>query len=122
MTAQDIIAYCVAKPGAYLDQPFGPEPICARVEKRIFAEVYPTRGWVTLKCEPMYGLEQRAWFPDAVRRGYHCPPIQQPYNNTVELDGTVPDEMLRQMMDHSYQRALGSLTREARGRVEALTK
>ncbi len=117
MTPQKILDYCIKKPGAYLDCPFGPEPICARVEKRIFAEVYPMRNWVTLKCEPMQGLAWRAEYPDTIRRGYHSPPVQQPYVNTITLDGTVPDEELVGMIEHSYDRALKSLTREARARV-----
>ena len=122
MTTQEMIAYCLAKPGAYLDQPFGDEPICARVEKRIFAEIYQLRGWLTLKCEPVYGMALRQQYPDTIRRGYHCPPLQQPYSNTITLDGTVPDDLLRQMLDHSYQRAQGTLTRVARRCVGDLTK
>lgn len=119
MTAQEILDHCLTKAGAYLDCPFGPEPVCARVGKRIFAEVYPSRGWVTLKCEPMQGLVWREQYPQAVRRGYHCPPVQQPHNNTVTLDGTVEDGLLLEMIRHSYERALASLTREARARVLA---
>lgn len=117
MKPQEIIDYCMQKPGAYTDCPFGPEPICVRVEKRIFAEVFPVRDWVTLKCEPMQGLLWREMFEGSVRRGYHCPPIQQPYNNTVELGGTVPDDLLRMMMDHSYERAVLSLTKAARAKI-----
>ena len=117
MDPQEILDCCLTKPGAYLDCPFGPEPICARVEKRIFAEVYPSRGWGTLKCEPMQGLVWRERYPQAVRRGYHCPPVQQPYNNTVTIDGTVEEAVLLEMIRHSYDRALKSLTREARARA-----
>lgn len=105
------------KQGVYLDCPFGPEPICARVGKRIFAEVFPTRMWVTLKCEPMQGLVWREQYPDNIRRGWHCPPVQQPHNNTIALDGTVSDEQLLVMIDHSYDRVLKSLTRAAREQV-----
>ena len=114
MKTQDIIGYCFAKPGAYLDFPFGAEPICARIGKRIFAEIFLTRPWITLKCDPVYGLAMRQTYPDHIRRGYHCPTVQQPYNNTVTLDGTVPDETLAQMMDHSYARALSSLPKKER--------
>lgn len=114
MTPQAILDVCLQKQGAYLDCPFGPEPICARVGKRIFAEVFPTRMWVTLKCEPMQGLVWRERYPDTIRRGWHCPPVQQPHNNTITLDGTVSDEQLLVMIDHSYDRALKSLTRAAR--------
>ncbi len=117
MTGQEIIDYCMKKQGVYSECPFGPEPICARVERRIFAEVFSTRPWVTLKCEPMQGLVWREQYPGAVGRGWHCPAVHKPYNNTVILDGTVPDAVLLQMMDHSYERALNRLPKAARARV-----
>jgi predicted DNA-binding protein (MmcQ/YjbR family) len=118
LNAQDVIDYCLQKPGAYLNTPFGAEPLCARVGKRIFAEIYFMRPWVTLKCEPVFGMAMRQAYPENVRRGYHCPPVQQPYANTVTLDGTVPDDVLLEMIDHSYGRALSTLTKTER--AEAL--
>ena len=118
MTPQEILDYCLTKPGAYLECPFGPEPICARVEGRIFAQVYPSRGWVTLKCEPVQGIIWREQYPQAVRHGYHCPLVQQPYNNTILLDGMVENGLLLEMIRYSYNRALESLRRTARARVE----
>ena len=71
-------------------------------------------GWVSFKCEPNRGMDWRQQYPGTVRRGWHCPPVQQPYNNTLTMDGTVPDDVLRQMLFHSYDCALDSLSRAAR--------
>ena len=117
MTPQEIIDYGMEKPGAYTDCPFGPEPICLRVEKRIFAEVYFSKPWITLKCEPTQGLAWRQAYPEQVRRGWHCPPVQQPYNNTVTMDGVLSAEILKEMLSHSYDRAVQSLTKAAQERV-----
>ena len=114
MSTQEILEYCLAKQGAYLNTPFGPEPLCARIGKRIFAELYVTRGWITLGCDPVYGLMLRQAYPGTVRRGYYSPPSQQPHHNTITLDGTVPDSVLIEMIDHSYTRALQKLTRVER--------
>ncbi|HNW87440.1 MAG TPA: MmcQ/YjbR family DNA-binding protein [Candidatus Limiplasma sp.] len=114
MTAQQITDYCLGKPGAWVNCPFGPDLVCARIGKRIFAEIFLTRPWVTLKCDPVYALALRQEFPETIRRGYHCPTPQQPYNNTVTLDGTVPDARLWEMIDHSYARALQSLPKAER--------
>ena len=118
MSIQEIMAYCMQKPGAYQDCPFGPEPVCIRVEKRIFAEIFLTRPWITLKCEPVQGLAWRETFPEQVRRGWHCPPVQQPYHNTVTLDGVISKELLQMMMDHSYARAVKSLSKTAQRRLQ----
>ncbi len=117
MNIQELLDRCLAMPAAYADTPFGPEPICVRVGRRIFAEVYFTRGWVTFKCEPEQGLVWRSQFPQHVRRGYHCPPPQHPYSNTVTLDGAVPDDTLLAMLEHSYARALRTMTRAERAEV-----
>ncbi len=114
MNTQALMAYCLTKQGAYLYCPFGPEPVCARVGKRIFAEIFIGRPWVTLKCDPLYGQMLRGKYPETIRRGYHCPPPQHPYNNTVTLDGTVPDTEVLAMVDHSYARALSSQTKTER--------
>lgn len=108
MNAEEIRTLCLQKPGAYEDYPFGDEPACLRVRGRIFAELYPARRWVTLKCEPMRADFYRRQYPDAVVRGYHCPGVQQPYNNTVSFE-EMEDEVLLEMLDHSYARAVASL-------------
>jgi predicted DNA-binding protein (MmcQ/YjbR family) len=114
MNAKALMAKCLEKQGSYLYCPFGPEPVCARVGKRIFAEIFISKPWVTFKCDALYGLMMREKYPGVIRRGYHCPPPQHPYNNTVTLDGTVPDVELFAMLDHSYARALSSQTKAER--------
>jgi len=37
----EIINYCLSKSGAYIDFPFGNIPICVKVKKRLFAQMYP---------------------------------------------------------------------------------
>lgn len=104
MTLDQIIAYCLKRPGAYLDYPFGPESTIIKVRKRIFAQIFSHSGIdkVTLNCDRMTGEFYRSLYPGVVVRGYHCPPIQQPYFNTMPIQGSVPDEMLLEMADHSY--------------------
>ena len=64
---------------------------------------------VTLNCEKMQGDFYRQLFPGVVVRGYHCPPVQQPYFNTLPLDGLVPDEVPREMIDYRYATVVGKL-------------
>ncbi len=117
MTDQQIFDYCLKKPGAYLDQPFGPDCVCVKAQGHIFAILMPTKPWLSLKCEPAYGLAMRARYPDTVRRGYHCPANQQPYNNTITLDGTVDDDALIEMIEHSYARNLRAMTKAERAAI-----
>ena len=116
MTLQELMDKALGYPAACAESPFGPDSICIRIGEHgpIFASLMPERGWISFRCEAIQGLVWREQFPGTVRRGYHCPPVQQPYNNTVMLDGTVPDSILMDMLEHSYQRALRSLTKARR--------
>ncbi|HJD24529.1 MAG TPA: MmcQ/YjbR family DNA-binding protein [Firmicutes bacterium] len=127
VTPQQVLAYCLSKKGAYIDHPFGPDSTILKVGKtpsrpgRIFAQVFVLKGRdsLTLNCERMAGELYRRLYPGVIVRGYHCPPVQQPYFNTFPLDGAVPDELVREMIDHSYDTVVGklpkALQRELRG-------
>ena len=67
---------------------------------------------VTLNCDMMAGELYRAIYPGTVTRGYHYPPIQQPYFNTVALTGAVPDGVLIEMIDHAYDVVVGKLPKK----------
>ena len=116
MTTDEICKHCLAKPKAYEDHPFGDWPICFKVNGKIFAQIYADK--ITLKCTAFSGQAFRDAYPGIVVRGYHCPPVQQPYNNTVTLDGAVPDDVLLAMLAHSYQRAMLGLTRARRRELQ----
>jgi predicted DNA-binding protein (MmcQ/YjbR family) len=126
MTLSEIETYYLTKTGAYLDWPFGPEFSVVKVKAiaqekgRIFAQPFVLRGEpkVTLNCDRMTGEFYRTVYPDSVTRGYHCPPIQQPYFNTVALDGAVPDETLIEMIDHAYTVVVGKLPKKYQKELE----
>ena len=127
MTLNEIENYCLTKSGAYLDWPFGPKYAVVKVKApsqekgRIFAQPFILRGEpkVTLNCDMMTGELYRAVYPGAVMRGWHCPAVQQPYFNTVALDGTVPNDILIEMIDHSYSVVISKLPKKAQKELEA---
>ena len=112
MTPQTLIGLALQMPGAYEDHPFGPESVVIKVEGRIFAQIFTLRGVdsATLNCDRM--------IPGVVVRGYHCPPVQQPYFNTFPL-GAVPDRAIREMLGHSYETVVGKLLKYKRERLKA---
>ena len=120
MTLGEIEVYCLAKPCAYLDFPFGPDVTIIKVKApsqekgRIFAQLFMLQGEpkVTLNCDVMTGDLYRSIYPGKVLRGYHCPPVQQPYFNTVALDGSVPDDVLIDMIDHAFKVVVGKLQKK----------
>lgn len=118
MKTEEIINYCLKKNGAYIDHPFGPESTI-KVEKKIFAQFFTLKGIesVTFNCDAMTGEFYRSLFRGVVVRGYHCPPVQQPYFNTLPINGEVPDELILEMADHSYKTVMGKLPKYVQKRL-----
>lgn len=103
MNYPELLDYCLSKKGAYVDHPFGPDSDIIKVEGKIFAQLFflNNKETVTLKCDRMTGEFYRHLFPGIVVRGYHCPPVQQPYFNTFPIE-SISDDMIHEMVDHSY--------------------
>ena len=122
MTMQALMEMALAMPAACADNPFGAESICIRIGPHgpIFLNLMPENSWASFRCEPAMGMVWRNEFPGTVRRGWHCPPVQQPYNNTVTMDGTVPDDVLTAMLEHSYERAKRGLTKARKTELNLL--
>ncbi len=100
--------------GAYVDYPFGDDCLCVKVKSRIFAQLFKLKGksMATFNCDMMSGEFYKRQYPEAVARGYHCPPVQQPYFITVDLELGVPEEVYRQMISGSYSYVVGKLTKK----------
>jgi len=125
MTHQQIIDYCLQKPYAYIDFPFEPNVPVIKVKApsqekgRIFAQTFTLHGEpkASLNCTPETADFYRAVYPDAVTRGWHCPSVMRPHVNTVKLDGTVPDEEIYLMIDHSYEVVVGKMPKYAQKEI-----
>lgn len=120
MTHKEILDHCLAKKGAYQDSPFGDKSIVVKVKKRIFAQLFYLNGepMFTFNGDALTGDFYRRMYPYDVKRGYHCPPVQQPYFNTVNLNGSVPDEEIPRMIDSSYEYVVGKLTKKVQKELE----
>lgn len=117
MTHQQILEYALEKKGAYVDFPFGFDIPIIKVKTpswekgKTFVQLITLKGEpkVTLSCTPQSADYYRSVFAGAVVRGWHCPPVQQPHFNTVNLDGAVPDEEIYKMIDHAYATVVAKL-------------
>jgi len=111
----DLLAYLLAKPGTSHDTPYGPGVVVTRVGKKIFCHIGADDRPLTisLKCRPALALQYRAEYP-AVRAGYH---LNKQHWNTVTLDGSIPEEVVREMVDHSYAVVQAGLSRREREEI-----
>ncbi|MCL4875058.1 MAG: MmcQ/YjbR family DNA-binding protein [Anaerolineae bacterium] len=115
LTAQQLRDYCLAKRGTEETYPFGDDPVY-KVMGKMFALVArdenPVR--ITLKCNPTLGQLQREKYP-AVKPGYY---MNKLHWNTVTVDGTIPDDELREMIDDSYALVVKGLKKAEREALE----
>jgi predicted DNA-binding protein (MmcQ/YjbR family) len=100
MDLPDAISHCLSKPGAEETMPFGPNALVYKVGGKMFALTSPDDfpAWLNLKCDPERSLELRDHYA-AITPGYH---MNKRHWNTVLLDGSVPSELVRELIDHSY--------------------
>ena len=112
MDRDELLELLGTMPGAVEDYPFGDEVAVFKVGGKMFALVSldGDPGSVNLKCDPMWALELRARH-GAVRPGYHQ---NKTHWNTVDLDGSLNAEDVREMVEHSYDLVVSGLPKRAR--------
>ncbi len=118
MTVEDIKEYCRNKHKVTEEFPFGDIPICYKLNGKIFAQLYPYEYdyKIILKCTSDAGQFWRMVYPEKVVRGYHCPPVQQPYWNTIFLADFPEDELLN-MIDFAYDTVFSKFSKNEQKRI-----
>lgn len=71
--------------------------------------------YITLKLEPMEGEFLRNQYPDIIP-GYY---MNKVHWNSVNPDGEVPDELLKDMLDKSYELVLKGFSKKKREEILA---
>ena len=120
MDAATLRRICLDFPGAFEDFPFGPETSVFKVrspvsggaaqDAKLFAlsalDAEPLT--VNLKCEPSLAVQLRAGHPE-ITGAWH---MNKTHWNGVRLDGTLPDAMIRDMVEDSYDLVVAGLSRK----------
>jgi predicted DNA-binding protein (MmcQ/YjbR family) len=109
------IEHCLGRPGAYLDNPWGPEDSVVKVGGKIFAFLGGPDGplSIAVKNTPELIDEWRARYPQ------HCGP--GPYLNKTlwnRVDAASPgapdDDEVRELIDDSYALIVAALPKSKR--------
>jgi predicted DNA-binding protein (MmcQ/YjbR family) len=110
-----VVAACSAKPGSAEDYPFGDQVAVFKVAGKMFALVPlgETPGSISLKCDPGLATSLRNRYP-GITPGYH---LNKRHWNTLTLDGSVPDEEVLELIDHSYDLVVARLTTAQRNQL-----
>lgn len=99
MNAEDVREYCLNKNQVMESFPFGESTLVFKVAGKIFALLnleYPLS--INLKCNPEKAIELRAHHPE-ITPGYH---MNKKHWNTVDLESFFEENLLKSLIDHSY--------------------
>ena len=113
MTPEQVAAYALQFPQATEENPFGPGLDVYKIEGKVFAILAPNGPSVSLKCEPSLAMHLRQQY-DGVTPGYH---LNKKHWNTVRLDGDIPSDQIKEMIEHSYERVVDGLPKMVRLRL-----
>jgi predicted DNA-binding protein (MmcQ/YjbR family) len=119
LTFETIRDYCLQKKGTTAEHPFGPETMVFKVMGKMFALCSPgnTPLAINLKCDPELAITLRSHYA-AVQPGYH---MNKEHWNTVTLDGSLPDDEVLGMIDHSYELVVKGLRKADRASLARQT-
>ena len=110
--------YCLEKPGTSEGMPFDDKVLVFKVMGKMFAltdiDAFVS---INLKCDPERAVTLREEHDGAITPGYH---MSKKHWNTVVTDGRVTDALILELIDHSYELVVKSLTKKLREELKAL--
>ncbi len=111
MNIEDFRDYCLAKAGVSEEFPFGENTLVYKVYGKMFVltdlDLFTS---INLKCDPEKAILLREEFP-AVVPGYH---MNKKHWNTVMMDNTIPDSIVKSWIDESYALVFDSLPKKVK--------
>ncbi|MFF9000582.1 MmcQ/YjbR family DNA-binding protein [Streptomyces achromogenes] len=117
MTPAELRAFCLSFNAAVEDFPFGPEFSVFKVLGRMFAlttlDARPLT--VNLKCDPEDAVRLRGEHEGLIVPGWH---MNKRHWNTVTVDGALPDRLVRELIEDSYDLVVAGLPRAERLRLD----
>jgi predicted DNA-binding protein (MmcQ/YjbR family) len=118
MDIETLREYCLQKAGVTEEFPFGETTLVFKVGGKAFLLTSLDRSPLqfNVKCDPERAVELREQY-DAILPGYH---MNKKHWNTILVNGQIPERMLREMIDHSYE--LVSLSLPAKSRKASIKK
>ncbi|MGW0711801.1 MmcQ/YjbR family DNA-binding protein [Streptomyces sp. NPDC002643] len=117
MSPDELRALCLSFNESVEDFPFRPEISVFKVLGKMFAlswmDQRPLK--VNLKCDPEDAVRLRADHPGLIIPGYH---MNKRHWNTVTVEGDLPDQLIRELVEDSYDLVVAGLPRAERLRLD----
>ena len=116
MDIESLRNYCLSKPATEETLPFGPDTLVYKVGGKIFLicsmDAEPLQ--FNVKCDPEKAIELRERY-ECVQPGYH---MNKKHWNTIVVDGTVSNSMLKEWIDDSYELIVDSLPAKTKAQLK----
>ncbi len=109
--ATRVAAYALAKGGAWVDHPWGEGPGVVKVAERIFA--FLGEESVGVKCGTTRA-EADEWLREFPGDAAVMPYLGRSGWNTLRIGGAIPDEVVLEAVDESYEMVVARLPRSRR--------
>nr|WP_314898313.1 MmcQ/YjbR family DNA-binding protein [uncultured Flavobacterium sp.] len=121
MNLETYYEYCLSKKGVTEHFPFDEDTLVFKVGGKMFA-LSSLSQWekgqpsMNLKCDPERAEELRAEYDD-IQPGFHMSKIHW---NTIAVNAAVPDSLIKELIDHSYELVFKSLTKKMQSEIQEL--
>jgi len=114
MNIEELREYCISKKGVTEGFPFDEVTLVFKVGGKMFALTnLDGEPSVNLKCDPEKAIELREQY-SAIIPGYHMSKLHW---NTVYMDRSLPENLIKELIDLSYGLVLASLPKVKRDEV-----
>ena len=112
MNVEEFRVYCLSKPLVTEEFPFDETTLVFKVAGKMFAltGLDDSEFKVNLKCDPDRSVVLREEY-ESIRPGWH---MNKKHWNTVHIDGSFPEELFVELIDHSYTLVVKSLPKKIR--------
>ena len=115
MNVESFREYCLNKGGTTEGFPFDSKTLVFKVGKKMFALTDVDQFIsINLKCEPTMSLDLRERY-GGVNPGWH---MNKKHWNTVSVNSDVPDTMLQELIDRSYDLVVDSLPKRIKNELQ----
>ena len=118
MNIEEYRDYCLSKPGVTEEFPFDQNTLVFKVMGKMFALTsVESFEFINLKCDPEKAIELRETYP-GVSPGYH---MSKKHWNSVVTDHSIPDPLMKEWIDTSYDLIVQSLPKKLKEELKSLS-
>ena len=114
MDIEKLREYCLSKNNATEDFPFDESTLAFRIKGKMFCLIdVENPGTINLKCDPERALELREEYEEIIP-GFH---MNKKHWNTVDISGTLKDNFICELIDHSYDLVVKTLPKKLKADI-----